>query len=133
MKPIPQAAALALHDGLVCLVTAKSGLRWVVPKGKIEPGQTARDAAQAEAWEEAGLLGAASASSIGMYSYTKFQNEYEVAVFLLHVTTIRNKWPEHRHRERQWVTPQAAANLIHEPQLRQILLVATAHLLAATA
>ena len=133
MKPIPQAAALALHDGLVCLVTAKSGLRWVVPKGKIEPGQTARDAAQAEAWEEAGLLGAASSAPIGTYSYTKFDIEYEVAVFLLHVTTIRNKWPEYRHRERQWYTPHEAVELIHEPVLRQILLEATADFLAATA
>jgi 8-oxo-dGTP pyrophosphatase MutT (NUDIX family) len=114
-------------------VTSSSGLRWVVPKGKIEPGQTARDAAQAEAWEEAGLLGAASASPIGTYSYTKFENEYVVTVYLLHVATIRNKWPEYRQRERQWYTPQVAANLIHEPELRQILLEATADILAATA
>jgi 8-oxo-dGTP pyrophosphatase MutT (NUDIX family) len=133
MKPIPQAAALALHDGRVCLVTAKSGWRWVIPKGKIEPGQTARDAAQAEAWEEAGVLGAASANPIGTYTYTKFENLYEVAVYRLEVTTIREKWPEHRHRERQWFTPHEAAELIHEPELRQILLEATAHLFAATA
>jgi 8-oxo-dGTP pyrophosphatase MutT (NUDIX family) len=131
--PIPQAAALALHDGRVCLVTAKSGWRWVLPKGKIEPGQTARDAAQAEAWEEAGLLGAASSSPIGNYSYTKFESEYEVEVYRLEVTTIRNKWPEHRRRDRQWFTPQEAANLIHEPELRQILIEATADLLAASA
>lgn len=131
--PIPQAAALALHDGRVCLVTAKSGWRWVVPKGKLKPGQSARDAAQAEAWEEAGVLGAASPSPIGTYSYTKFETVYEVAVYRLDVTTIRNKWPEQRARERQWFTPQDAANLIHEPELRQILIEAMADLLVATA
>jgi 8-oxo-dGTP pyrophosphatase MutT (NUDIX family) len=124
--PIPQAAALALHDGRVCLVTAKSGWRWVVPKGKIELGQTARDAAHAEAWEEAGLLGKASVSPLGTYNYTKFDNEYTVAVYRFDVTTIRDQWPECRYRERQWFTPQEAANLIHEPELRLILSEATA-------
>ena len=132
MKPIPQAAALALHEGRVCLVTAKSGWRWVVPKGKIEPGQTARDAAQAEAWEEAGLLGQASDSAIGTYTYAKFENLYEVAVYRLDVTTIRDKWPEFRRRDRQWYTPQEAARLIYESELRQILLEATADLLVTT-
>jgi 8-oxo-dGTP pyrophosphatase MutT (NUDIX family) len=133
MKPIPQAAALALHDGRVCLVTAKSGWRWVVPKGKIETGQTARDAAQAEAWEEAGLLGKVSASPLGSYIYAKFENLYEVQVYRLDVITIRNKWPEFRRRDRQWYTPHEAANLIHESELRQILMDATADILAATA
>ena len=41
--------------GRVCLVTASSGRRWIIPKGTLEPSQTGPECAAAEAWEEAGI------------------------------------------------------------------------------
>ena len=40
-KKVKQAAAIALWHGRVCLVTSRSGKRWVVPKGCLEPGKSA--------------------------------------------------------------------------------------------
>ena len=56
-RAIEQAAAIPVYDGRVCLVTSRTGRRWVIPKGRIDPGHTAAEAARIEAWEEAGLLG----------------------------------------------------------------------------
>ena len=44
---IPQAAAIPIKAGRICLVTARSnGNRWVIPKGKIDPGNTAEETAR---------------------------------------------------------------------------------------
>ena len=70
-EPIRQAAALPLRRGRVCLITSRNGKRWVIPKGWIEPGQTAGETALQEAWEEAGLAGAIEGEPIGSYLYEK--------------------------------------------------------------
>ena len=44
-ESIQQAAALIVHDGRVCLVTASSGRRWILPKGTLERGQSACECA----------------------------------------------------------------------------------------
>ena len=41
----------------VALVTSSSGKRWVLPKGCIDPGERAWEAAERETEEEAGLRG----------------------------------------------------------------------------
>ncbi len=65
---IRQAAALPVRNGKVCLVTSSNGKRWVIPKGLIEPGQTAGETALQEAWEEAGLVGVLEPDPIGSFS-----------------------------------------------------------------
>src|SRR5262245_41164227 len=66
-----QAAVIPVRDGQVCLVSSRSGKRWVVPKGCMEPGKTAGEVALLEAWEEAGLLGRLAPEPVGSYVYEK--------------------------------------------------------------
>ena len=66
-----QAAVIPIRDGRLCLVTSSSGKRWVVPKGQIDNGFTAGEAALLEAWEEAGLLGVLTPEPVGSYHYEK--------------------------------------------------------------
>jgi hypothetical protein len=40
-----QAGVIAVRSGKICLVTSSNGKRWVIPKGVIEPGQTAGETA----------------------------------------------------------------------------------------
>ena len=54
---VRQAAAVPVEAGRICMVTSRSGKRWVVPKGRLEPGKSAGEIALQEAWEEAGLAG----------------------------------------------------------------------------
>ncbi len=66
---VRQAAVIAIREGRICMVLSSGGKRWVVPKGCIEPGQTAGETALEEAWEEAGLVGVLGPEPIGSYLY----------------------------------------------------------------
>lgn len=120
-NPVRQAAAIPIRDGLVCMVTSRSGRRWVIPKGRIEVRQTAADAAATEAWEEAGVLGTLSADPVGTFGYEKDGREHQAVVFVLSVDEVREQWPEQFERRREWVTPEEAVTRIEEPELRKVV------------
>jgi 8-oxo-dGTP pyrophosphatase MutT (NUDIX family) len=119
--PIRQAAAIPVRDGRVCLVTSRSGRRWVFPKGRIDPGHTAEEAAMIEAWEEAGLRGRLRPGPVGAYTYTKYETPHEVAVYVLVVTDEKANWPERAVRRREWLAPEVAIERVEEPGLRDLL------------
>jgi 8-oxo-dGTP pyrophosphatase MutT (NUDIX family) len=119
-KPVEQAAVIPVRDGKICLVTSSSGSRWVIPKGMIDKGHTAAEAAAIEAWEEAGLFGSLSEDPLGSFKYVKANRLHRVTVFLMSVTEIERDWPE-RFRLREWVEPETAMRRLKEPGLRKIL------------
>lgn len=120
--PVRQAAAVPLRDdGLVCMVTSRSGRRWVLPKGRIDAGFTAGEAALAEAWEEAGLVGILDGDPVGSYRYRKYGRDHLVAVFVMRVTEEHDGWPERDERSREWVAVEEALARIEEPGLREIV------------
>lgn len=118
---VRQSAAIPVRDGLVCMVTSSSGRRWVIPKGQIDPGHTAGEAALVEAWEEAGLLGLLDGEPVGSYHYEKYGRDHHVVVYVMRVTDQKSDWPERDHRMREWLSPEDALERIEEPGLRVIL------------
>ncbi len=118
---IRQAAVLAVRGRQLCMVTSRNGRRWVIPKGQIESHQTEKDAAQAEAWEEAGIMGSVGSEPLGSFEYTKNGNNHHVVVFPMRVTIERDKWPECHFRKREWVPVEEALLRIEEPELRSIV------------
>ena len=116
-----QAAAIPVCDGKICMVTSSNGRRWVVPKGMIEPGQTAGETALQEAWEEAGIAGVLHSEPIGLYVYEKNGSLCHVTVFLMQVTEEANDWPESLIRTREWVQTDEAISRVREQGLRDIL------------
>jgi 8-oxo-dGTP pyrophosphatase MutT (NUDIX family) len=118
---VRQAAAIPALDGELCLVTSSSGRRWVIPKGVIEPGQTAGETALQEAWEEAGLGGTLHGEPIGSYLYEKYGVLHHVTVFLMQVTQEADDWPERGRRQRRWFTAQEALRRVEEDGLRDII------------
>lgn len=120
-RAIRQAAAIPIRDGMICMVTSRSKLRWVLPKGRIEIRQTASEAALVEAWEEAGLLGTIQGDSVGSYHYEKYNRDHHVLVFVMKVLNERAEWPEFGERERQWVSVEEAIRRIEEPDLKDIV------------
>lgn len=119
---IPQAAAIPCRDGQICLVTSRSGRRWVVPKGNIDEGHSAGETALIESWEEAGLVGILSGGSVGTFVYSKFESSYHVTVFVMNVTHEADKWPECDQREKKWLDPDQAAEHVNDPGLRELIL-----------
>jgi 8-oxo-dGTP pyrophosphatase MutT (NUDIX family) len=118
---VPQAAAIPVRAGRVCLVTSRNGKRWVIPKGCLEPGKTAGEIALQEAWEEAGLVGVLKWEPVGSYVYDKAGNRYHVTVFLLHVAEVARDYPEGGWRTRRWYRPTRTVRQVGEQDLRRLL------------
>ena len=115
------AAALPIRNGKVCLITSSNGKRWVIPKGLIEPGQTAAETALREAWEEAGLVGMLEPKPIGSYLYQKWSGSCHVIVYRMKVTEVTDNWPEDDLRQRIWLSPAGALERIEDPGLAKIM------------
>ncbi len=106
----------------ILLITSIRKGRWIVPKGVIDLGTTARDSAAKEAFEEAGIKGRMSDEPFGEYSYEKWGGTCRVQLFLLEVETVLDEWPEAAERRREWMTPEEAARRVDEDELKQLIL-----------
>lgn len=112
----------------VLLITSRTTRRWIVPKGWPMAGLTPVEAAEREAWEEAGVKGRIAPACLGIYSYTKLLEDDEddlpcvVALFPLRVDTLATRFPERRERQRKWFSLKKAAARVDEPELAQIIL-----------
>jgi 8-oxo-dGTP pyrophosphatase MutT (NUDIX family) len=115
-RTVKQAAALPFRDlgGQleICLITTRTSGRWSIPKGFIDPGDTAAGTARKEAGEEAGVRGRVVGSPVGYYEITKGGATYTVAVYLLHVDRVDAQWDEQDLRTRRWVTADEAVGLL---------------------
>jgi 8-oxo-dGTP pyrophosphatase MutT (NUDIX family) len=110
-------------DGIeVLLITSRGRKRWIVPKGVIDLGKTAGEAALNEAFEEAGVRGQISANPVGEYSYEKWGGTCNVKIFLLEVETVLDEWPEQNDRSREWMTIERAAERLREEELKRVVL-----------
>jgi 8-oxo-dGTP pyrophosphatase MutT (NUDIX family) len=118
---IRQAAAIPIKRNQLCLVSSRSGKRWVIPKGTIEPGKSAGEIALQEAWEEAGLTGVLHEEPVGSYLYEKLGAIHHVIVFVMQVTDVAESWPEQTFRQRCWVKLDEAAERVGDQGLREIL------------
>lgn len=123
-----QVAALCLDpaSGQVLLITSRGTGRWIIPKGWPMPERSLAEAAQQEAWEEAGVLGPVRPDKIGTYDYDKMQDRgfgipVHVHVFALDVTQLCDDFPEAWQRSRKWFAPAHAADLVAEPELQALL------------
>ena len=126
-----QVAALCYRgngpDMEVLLVTSRDTGRWIIPKGWPISGLKTSEAALQEAWEEAGVRNSqATTQPIGTYTYDKVMHAglpvpVETLVFPVDVKELSQDFPESRQRERRWVTPEAAAELVNECELKDIL------------
>lgn len=130
-KKLVQYAALPYKvvDGhpMVLLVTSRETKRWILPKGQPERKLAPHQVAEAEAYEEAGLLGTVFKTPFAEYdSFKRLKSGREVPclmrVFLMEVTHELGAWPEKAERERRWMTPGEAAMLVTEAGLVRVLL-----------
>jgi 8-oxo-dGTP pyrophosphatase MutT (NUDIX family) len=111
----------------VLLITSRDSGRWVIPKGGVEPGQTAIQAAEVEAFEEAGVKGIMHPTPLGFYTYGKrlrsgIVKPTSVEVFALEVNKQLKKWPEKSQRRFVWMTVSAAVKSVEEPGMAMLLL-----------
>lgn len=110
----------------VLLITSRDTGRWVLPKGWPMAGMSPMQAAEREAWEEAGVKGRISAQCLGIYSYQKMMGQTGlpcvVALFPMQVTRLSKEFPERKERRRKWFSLRKAAGKVAEPELAELLL-----------
>jgi 8-oxo-dGTP pyrophosphatase MutT (NUDIX family) len=113
-------------DARILLISRKRSKKWGIPKGKVEPTLTFPETAAKEAFEEAGVIGRITSSSVGMFRARKrssnplIEQTIEVWVYLLEVTETLANWPEKGKREIRWVSCEAAATQLREPVLSHL-------------
>jgi len=110
----------------ILLITSRETGRWVLPKGWPMKGRSGAECALREAFEEAGVAGAASQRCIGLYAYDKIlkgglRQPCIVAVYTVQVTGLADEFPEKGQRVRKWFSPRKAAARVAEPELSTLL------------
>jgi 8-oxo-dGTP pyrophosphatase MutT (NUDIX family) len=131
-QPLTQVAALCTRAGAdgsgpeVLLVTSRGTGRWILPKGWPMTGRSLAEAASVEAWEEAGVRGRSETEPLGSYDAEKVVDDgrglpCRVQVFHLRVEELADDFPEAGQRRRQWLPAARAAELVREPELRELL------------
>lgn len=113
----------------VLLITSRDTGRWIVPKGWPVPGLSAAQSALREAWEEAGVRAdPAKARPCGQFRYEKILKDGSATRLLTQLYKLRlregdlaDDYPEAGQRQRIWVRPKKAAQMVEEPELQDIL------------
>lgn len=110
----------------VLLITSRETRRWLIPKGWPMPDRSPEQAAAQEAYEEAGVVGEPNSTPLGAYVYDKRLRDgsvqpVTVQVFALEVYVERLAFPEQGQRDKRWIAPAEAAELVDEPALKAII------------
>lgn len=118
---------LAPKNGIeVLLVTARRSGRWTIPKGWPMPGKSLAEAAEQEAYEEAGVRGTIDPNPIGTFRHVKQLNilgdlEVDIVVHPLWVDRELEKWPEVGQRKRKWFKAKEAARRVDSSELSEMI------------
>ncbi len=106
-------------DSIEILLIRTHGNEWAFPKGRLEAGEEAWQAARREAFEEAGVTGEIRRNPLTTFLYFKpgSHREIQVVAFLLLVTETQP--PGEPERKPRWFTlKQAEAALVQGRQPR---------------
>ncbi len=105
----------------ILLITSRNSKKWIFPKGFIENNLSAKQSAEKEAYEEAGIEGQVHDLILGEYSFNKWGGTFHVKVFPLHVTKIFDEWPEDNLRKRKWMSLKKAISKVKKNELKILL------------
>lgn len=110
----------------VLLITSRGTGRWVIPKGWPMKKKKPHEAAEIEAWEEAGVRGVARKKPVGRYTYLKWLENGDVApcvveVFQIDVQDLVEDYKERGQRRIAWVSTDEAARRVREVELKSLL------------
>lgn len=103
----------------VLLVTSKSG-RWIFPKGRVEPRESAAQAALRECFEEAGVLGLVEEEAQPVLR-RRAGLRRELRLFFVRYCREAPFWQEAGLRKRRWLRLDEARRRLARSSLREAL------------
>jgi 8-oxo-dGTP pyrophosphatase MutT (NUDIX family) len=99
------------------LVNTNGGGKWTFPKGDPEPSMSHSQAAEREAWEEAGVRGSIAPRHFHLYIHSKGVywkspgvQEFVIKAFLLEVE--QSERPQEEARNPTWFNPEEAKKIL---------------------
>jgi 8-oxo-dGTP pyrophosphatase MutT (NUDIX family) len=104
----------------VVVIRTRSGL-WTIPGGRVDPGETPAQAAEREAFEEAGVSGLLDPRPVDAVVLIKRPSELlrpalmHAPVFLLEVLAAEE--PEESYRYPEWMTPADAEKRLSDGRM----------------
>ena len=91
----------------VVLVTGRRHGAWLLPKGRPESDLIARQVAELEAWEEAGVVGQAHGRPSRFQVPCQSGDARPVVAYPIQVKSLSRAWPEQHQRVRRVVPIEA--------------------------
>jgi len=125
-EPILQGGAIVVRRNgrstqIVVVSTRRYRNRWVLPKGSVEPGERARDAALREAREEAGVTGKVRERA-GTAEYNARSGRLRIEYFLIEFR--REVDSDCEGRRVRWCSVEDAMQMLTYASARRVLLEA---------
>lgn len=127
MKTSLSAGGVVVNPQGNVLVVNQDGVSWSLPKGHIDPDETARQAAEREIKEESGVTDLHFVDELGSYERYKIgkngigedkSSPKHITIFLLTTNQTSLAPEDPRHPEARWVAPEAVAELLTHPKDR---------------
>jgi len=115
------AGGVVLNSEGNVLVTNRSNLSWSLPKGHIDDGESPREAAAREIWEETGVSELVFVRDLGSYDRYRTSldggddtSELKTIHMFLYTTPQMDLKPvdADTHPEAQWIEPEKVAELL---------------------
>lgn len=107
----------------ILIITSSRNKHWIVPKGVIDIGLSARESAAKEAFEEAGVLGRVGDALLGTYRYEKWGANCIIKVYPMEVRNVISEQERlEPERQRLWITVEQAPDYIKQKALLSMVL-----------
>jgi 8-oxo-dGTP pyrophosphatase MutT (NUDIX family) len=134
--PAPELAALRSAGGVVVsgegddfrvAVMRSTYSTWVLPKGRIEQGETSEDAARREIGEEIGLLQIETVAHLGWTEHrferdgVRLRKRVDWFLFTAPKGSPVSARPDQNVLDCGWFTPQRALSMLSHPNQRRML------------
>lgn len=119
------AGGVVLNPSGQVLVVNQDGVSWSLPKGHIDPGETARQAAEREVKEETGVTTLHFVGELGSYERHKIAKGAagedttelkHITLFLFTTKQLELAPEDPRHPEARWIAPSEVAALLTHPK-----------------
>ncbi|MBD3421577.1 MAG: NUDIX domain-containing protein [Chitinivibrionales bacterium] len=137
VKQTDSAGGIVINRHGEVLIVSQRGNSWSLPKGHLEPGESALDAAIREIAEESGVNSLTMLQDLGCYERYRIgkggigENRTEIKkihLFLFKTTQLELNPQDKKHPEARWVVPRLVADLLTHPKDREFYLSCLQHI-----